>query len=115
MQDVAGFGLQARVIGSKTFPAGFTITEFPDDIDPFDLPALQINDAAMGLNGDLIVWSKANPLNFTLGIIPALKVRRIWRCFSKLTDLLAVSARPRTSLPLWASTLTARLSPCQVV
>lgn len=70
MQDSSGFGLSVRVIASKTFPAGFTITEFPDDIDPFDLPALQINDAAMGLNGDLIYWSKANPLAFTLGVIP---------------------------------------------
>lgn len=70
MQDVAGFGLQVRITASKTFPTGFTVTEFPDDIDPFDLPALQINDAAMGLNGDLIVWSKANPLAFTLGLIP---------------------------------------------
>ena len=69
MQDSSGFGLSVRVIGSKTFPTGFVITEFPDDVDPFDLPVLQINDAAMGLNGDLIVWSKANPISFALGII----------------------------------------------
>lgn len=70
MQDTSGFGLSVRVIASRTFPTGFTITEFPDDVDPFDLPALQINDAAMGLNGDLITWSKANPLIFALGVIP---------------------------------------------
>lgn len=70
MNDVSGFGLQVRVIASKTFPLGFTITEFPSDADPFDLPALQINDAEMGLNGDLITWSRANPLPLTLAVIP---------------------------------------------
>jgi hypothetical protein len=70
MQDTSGFGLQVRVIGSKTYPLGFTITEFPADTDPFDIPALQINDAEMGLNGDLITWSRANPLPLTLAVIP---------------------------------------------
>lgn len=70
MQDVSGFGFQLRLIASKTFPLGFTITEFSDDADPFDLPALQIADAAMGLNGDLITWSKANPLPAVVSVIP---------------------------------------------
>jgi hypothetical protein len=70
MQDIAGFGLQVRLIASKTYPSGFTITAFADDADPFDLPALQINDAAMGLNGDMVVWSKANPISFALAVIP---------------------------------------------
>lgn len=70
MQDVAGFGLQVRVIASKTYPSGFTITSFADDADPFDLPALQVNDAAMGLNGDMVVWSKANPISISLAVIP---------------------------------------------
>lgn len=70
MNDVGGFGLQVLVRASKTFPGGFTITQFPDDADPFDLPDLQIGDAASGLNGDLITWSKANPLAFAMALIP---------------------------------------------
>lgn len=70
MQDTAGFGLQVRVIASKTYPSGFTVTEFADDADPFDLPTLQINDAAMGLNGDMIHWSKANPIPLAIAVIP---------------------------------------------
>lgn len=70
MQDVSGFGLQLRIIASNTFPAGFPFTEFADDVDPFDLPELQIADSAMGLNGDLVVWSLANPVNITIGAIP---------------------------------------------
>ncbi len=70
MQDISGFGLQINVVASVTFPQGFVVTEFADDGDPFDLPSLQIGDKAMGLNGDLIVWSKANPLLITINVIP---------------------------------------------
>ena len=70
MQDISGFGLQVRVVASETFPSGFTVTSFADDADPFDFPSQQIKDKAMGVNGDLIVWSKANPLNITLALIP---------------------------------------------
>lgn len=69
-QDISGFGLQIQIKASKTFPAGVTITQFADDADPFDFPQQQIADKAMGLNGDLITWSKANPINITLNVIP---------------------------------------------
>jgi len=71
MQNITGFGLSINLIASVTFPAGLIINQFADDSDPLDVPSLQIADSAMGLNGDLIVWSKANPIKVTLGIIPA--------------------------------------------
>ncbi len=70
MQNISGFGLQVRIIASVTFPQGFTVTQFADDADPFDLPSLQIGDKAMGLNGDLIVWETPNPINITLNVVP---------------------------------------------
>lgn len=70
MQDVSGFGLKLRLIASVTFPAGITVTQFADDADPFDLPSQQVADKAMGLNGDLVTWSTANPILATLNVIP---------------------------------------------
>lgn len=70
MQDVSGFGLRLRLIASVTFPAGITLTQFADDADPFDLPSIQVADKAMGLNGDLVTWSRANPINTTINLIP---------------------------------------------
>lgn len=70
MNDIAGFGLRIQIVASVTFPAGINITQFADDADPFDSPSVQQADKAMGLNGDLIVWSKANPLICTLNLIP---------------------------------------------
>lgn len=70
MEDISGFGAQVQIVASNTYPAGFTVTQFADDADPFDIPSVQIADKAMGLNGDLIVWAKANPINITIDVIP---------------------------------------------
>ena len=68
--EISGFGLQINVIASNTFPSGFVVSQFADDGDPFDTPAIQLADKAMGLNGDLITWSKATPLEVTINVIP---------------------------------------------
>lgn len=69
--DISGFGLRVRVIGSVTFPAGFDVTQFADDADPFDTPAITIANTAMGLNGDLQVFSAAVPIPLTLAVVPS--------------------------------------------
>ncbi len=68
--DVSGFGSYVTVIGSVTYPQGINVTQFADDADPLDMPSIQIMDKAMGLNGDLITWNKANPLPLTINVIP---------------------------------------------
>jgi len=70
MSNISGFGLIVNVRASKTFPLGIPITQFADDSDPLDIPSLQIADSAMGLNGDLVTWSKANPIKVTLNVLP---------------------------------------------
>ena len=70
MQNISGFGLSVNIIASVTFPVGLYLTEWADDADPFDLPSLQIMDSAMGNNGDLIVWTKPNPIKVTLNAVP---------------------------------------------
>lgn len=71
MQNISGFGLIVNVLASNTLPVGYPVTQFADDSDPLDVPGLQIADSAMGLNGDLITWSKAVPLKIALSVIPA--------------------------------------------
>lgn len=68
--DISGFGLKARLVASVTFPNGIDLTQFADDADPLDAPSQQIRDKAMGLNGDLLTWSKANPIIATLNVVP---------------------------------------------
>lgn len=69
MQDVSGFGFTINIIASNTFPAGIPLTAFADDADPFDMPEIVVKDTAMGLNGDLITWSKAAPLKCKIAVI----------------------------------------------
>lgn len=70
MNDISGYGLRLQLVASITFPAGINITQFADDTDPLDGPSIQIRDKAMGVNGDLITWSRANPILMTTGVIP---------------------------------------------
>lgn len=70
MQDISVFGLRVQVVATETFPSGINLTMFADDADPFDAPSMQIRDKAMGVNGDLITWSKANPIAVTINIVP---------------------------------------------
>ena len=70
MQIISGFGFQINLVASNTYPIGIVLTAFADDADPFDVPDIQIGDTAMGLNGDLVAWAKANPIKISLGIIP---------------------------------------------
>lgn len=70
MADISGFGTVVNVLASNTFPSGVTFTQFADDGDSLDIPSIQIADKAMGVNGDLVTWSKANPLVVTINLIP---------------------------------------------
>lgn len=67
--NVSGYGLVVTLAASVTFPQGLTITQFADDSDPFDSAATPIAEAASGVNGDLVVWSKAAPIPATLSLI----------------------------------------------
>ena len=68
--DITGFGAVITIVASTTYPAGFPVTQFADDSDPLDMASIQIADVAMGLNGDLIKWAKANALPVVLNVIP---------------------------------------------
>lgn len=70
MQDVSGFGLIVNLVASVTFPAGLTLSAFADDADPLDMPSTQLKDKAVGLNGDMLIWSKPTAKVATLNLIP---------------------------------------------
>jgi hypothetical protein len=67
--NISGFGLQIGLVASVTFPAAIILTQFSDDGDALDIQNLDIADTAMGLNGDLLIWNKANPIKATINIV----------------------------------------------
>lgn len=70
VNDISGFGTKVTLQSVPTFPAGITVTQFADDADSLDSPNQTIGEAAMGVNGDMVFWSKAivNPIE--LNVIP---------------------------------------------
>lgn len=70
-EDISGFGFTQILTASVTFPSGILLSSYADDGDPNETPSLQIADGASGLNGDLIHWTKANPIKKTISVIPA--------------------------------------------
>jgi hypothetical protein len=69
MENVTGFGSTVSIIASNSYPVGFPVSQFSNDVDAFDFPSVQMGDFAMGLNGDGIAWSKANPLKGTISVV----------------------------------------------
>lgn len=70
MQDVSATGVKITVITVPTYPQGFEVSEFADNADPLDFPPTQIADYGMGVNGDLVTWTRPVPLEITLNVIP---------------------------------------------
>lgn len=68
--NISGFGVVVNIIADKTFPVGFPVTQFTDDADSLDFSSVKIADTSMGLNGDLISFSRATTLPMTLNVIP---------------------------------------------
>lgn len=70
MFNISGYGLIVSLLASNTFPVGLVLTQWPDDQDALSFPDIDIADGGVGVNGDLIVWSKGAPIRATLSAIP---------------------------------------------
>jgi hypothetical protein len=69
-QDISSTGISYRLVFSETYPNGITATEIADGTDPLDIPEVQIADAAMTANGDLVTWSAPKPIPVKVALIP---------------------------------------------
>lgn len=69
MVDVSASGTKINIISIPTFPQGFDVTELADDSDPLSFNEVTIAKYGMGVNGDLVTWSTAAPLEVTLNVI----------------------------------------------
>ena len=68
--EIGGFGLRIWLVAVPTFPAGILISKFVDDADPLEHAQLQISERAMGLNGDMVTWKRAIPIDISLVVQP---------------------------------------------
>lgn len=70
MEDISGFGGQMVLIASTTFPAGITISQWADDVDPLDVPDMEIAQTGFGVNGTMVSWSRATGIDVAIAVVP---------------------------------------------
>lgn len=114
MQDISAYGIRVRVVASNTFPAGIDVTAFADDGDSLGVEPQEIAATAMGVNGDLVTWSRANPLPVVLNVIPTseddrnlqvlVEANRAGRGKSPSRDVITLTAAyPDGSVKTWSN------------
>lgn len=68
--DVSAMGIKATIVALPSYPTGFTLTQFADDGDSLNVPDMTIMQSGMGVNGDLVVWRVATPVEVDVNLIP---------------------------------------------
>lgn len=68
--NVSSFGIQATLISTVTFPYGFQLTKFPDDSDPIQVDDLTVKAFEMLMDGRLITFQVAKPVQVAISVIP---------------------------------------------
>ena len=69
MRDITASGSFITLTSTVTFPNGIVLSALADDQDPLDFDELTISQTGMGLNGDLVVWSKPVPVPVKIAVI----------------------------------------------
>ena len=68
--QISAFGIGVYLSASKTYPVGLFIDAFADDEDAVAFTRNEVGGSQMDLNGKLLAWSSANPIELTIGVIP---------------------------------------------
>ena len=70
MIDVSGFGLKATIVAIQTFPMGFTVQQFADDVDPLEIQDDVPGGYEMLYDGSLFAYTQANPILVKISVLP---------------------------------------------
>lgn len=69
MFDISGFGTSISIVALKSFPVGFTVSDFADDIDPIVAEDVEPTGWELLYDGSVFTFDKAAPIKLTLGVI----------------------------------------------
>lgn len=70
MQNESASGISVTIVAIPTFPAGFNITQFADDVDPVSIENVDIADTGMAVNGDMVVWGTPHEIPMNIAVLP---------------------------------------------
>lgn len=70
MEHVGGFGTSVTILAMKTFPVGFTVEKFADDVSPIDFGETQIADHEFMVDGRIFSFETGAAISVKIGVIP---------------------------------------------
>lgn len=70
MENISGFGTGIMILALKSFPFGFSLSKFADDVDP--IAAKDISPFAYELlyDGSIVTYSQTSPVEVDISVIP---------------------------------------------
>lgn len=106
MADISHLGTVVTLSASKTTGGSpISLTAFPDDADPFDIPEVDVAEYEIGTNGDVATWSVNKRIEVTLSILPCTEDNEV------MLSLVATN-RPQKGKPITKDVITlTRVSP----
>jgi hypothetical protein len=69
MIDISGSGAKITIVALSSFPMGFTLSKFADDIDPIVSEDIETSGTELLYDGSLFIFDKAAPIKLTVGLI----------------------------------------------
>ncbi len=70
MIDVTASGTEVSLLALQTFPIGFVLRSFADDVDPILVEEIEPTGFEMLYDGSLFSFDKAAPIIVSFGVIP---------------------------------------------
>lgn len=69
MIDISGSGTKITIVALSSFPMGFTLSQFADDIDPIVAKEIETTGTELLYDGSLFIFDKAAAIELTVGVI----------------------------------------------
>lgn len=70
MNDISGFGTGIVIVALQSFPMGFSVSKFADDVDPISAKDVEPTGYEMLYDGSLYAFDKAAPIEVAISVIP---------------------------------------------
>lgn len=69
MLDISGSGTNITLVALQSFPLGFRLTQFADDLDPLIAEEIETTGFEMLYDGSLFAFDKAAPIKLTVNVV----------------------------------------------
>lgn len=70
MQNISGFGTSLTIIATQSFPFGFGVTKFADDVAPITHKEVEPTAYQELIDGSLFFFTQAAPVEVAISVIP---------------------------------------------